>query len=522
MSEHAIEGLIEDTVHLLDKADLPDQVKRAHLAAIYRIQAFYDTGYTHFRVIDLLLKYRFVYRVPADSFPGSQAANATVPGWVAIEQTGESVYAQQEGDKVFLYVDAGSESWERLCKEGILSGKDCEILDEIPFPTLFRNILQEAEKQEEQELLTNWYGLLVNGYIQGVFSEKEGFPNVILKLAENEELLTIRNIVQRNKVKRLRSADESLMLPVLTDEVAIAGGIDSEFAIRFFLELNKTPEALIEARNKVAKAKASGSNLLDELITGVLHNALAAWQWKQTPVAEKNLWCWYKDEPVGRKFIWIAHEEADKFLMCHFGVEHRLILEWQQRNPGTEMAHVHFSQMAVVSLPEDRQENKKFIHAYGGWKFDITKPAKTLKAQMENFIQDIELAENNYFRFLTEQFPDEFFKREPERLLYLLEEGEDETGIVPAYVLFDNAYSIILSFAYHFSRQGNKAKVESMINIVKGKLHAKERKSAYEKKYIEPFLSEYERKGIQAAMPPVGHYFMIRALMKEASRSQGQ
>jgi hypothetical protein len=509
MSQHAIEDLTEDTVHLIDTSDLTD--KRDYLAAIYRIQGYYDTGYTHFRVMDILLKHGFVYRIAADIYPKYAARTAEVPGWMEDAETGELAYVQQEEGKNFLYVDAGSVSWELLCQQQLLPEAACKPLKPVPLPALIYQLLLLAEQQGNTTLINNWYGLMVNGCMDATFDEKDGFPSGIHQLVENEALLSIRQLVQRNGVKRLRNADEALMLPSLPSEVQMAGGLEKEYVARFYLDLKKTPEALLAAYEKAAKAKAAGVSLVDGLINGQLHAGLASRGWVNIPAPEPNRWSWYKDEPNGRRFIKVILEEADKFLMCYLGLQHNLLLDWQQRAADTEMAYVHFSQMAIASLPEDRQEDKKVLHPYGGWKFDLTKSKKILEAQIARLLEDLQIAEEQYFNYLHKEFPKAFFQRQPDRLLHLLEDGEDDTGIIPNYVLFDSPYAILLAFAYHYRTQGKDDKAAAMIGLVKEKLDSKPRKSAYETKYLEPYLA-----GDGAGMPPVYHHMLVQKLMADA------
>lgn len=471
MAQHAIEDLIEDTVYLIDKADLSNATKRDFLAGIYRIQEFYDTGYTHFRVIDILLKYKFVYRLPMDTCP----ADIREQGYI-------------QDDKI--YVDAGSASWQLLCEEGILKDDDCAPLTPLVIPELFKNILLEAEKQGEQVLLTQWYGLLVNGYLDSTF---EGFGD----LYTDEIALAIRTIAQRNNVKRLRDEDDDIKLPVLADEVRIAGALDKEYNARFWLELKKTPEAIKTAFEKASSKKAANNADIDL--------GLSSRGWTTAPKVTDNLWCWYKDVESGRRFIWVNYEEGDKMLMCHIGMQHKLLLEWQQREADTDLSHMHFYEMAVAYLPEESQEKKKFMHPYGGWKYDTTKSAKTLKTQLDNLAEDIQIAEEKYFTFLENEFPEAFFQRDPDRLLYLLDEGEDDTGIVPNYVLFNSPFAILLSFAYY-------RKDPAIIERIKDMLEKKDRRSAYDRKILEPFLQEYKE---GTAMPLTYHGLLLRELMKD-------
>ena len=69
MSIHEIDGLVEDSVHLVAKSSMTPGIKRDFLFNLYRFQAMFDTGYTHFRVIHTLLDLKFMYRIPIEKHP---------------------------------------------------------------------------------------------------------------------------------------------------------------------------------------------------------------------------------------------------------------------------------------------------------------------------------------------------------------------------------------------------------------------------------------------------------------------
>ena len=60
MSMHEIEELQEVSIRLLDRIEGLDH--RSMFKRLYDFDALFDTGFTHFRVMDILLKRRFYYR----------------------------------------------------------------------------------------------------------------------------------------------------------------------------------------------------------------------------------------------------------------------------------------------------------------------------------------------------------------------------------------------------------------------------------------------------------------------------
>ncbi|MEC8886595.1 MAG: hypothetical protein VX875_05770 [Pseudomonadota bacterium] len=53
---HEIEDLVEATIRTIDILDIPSHEKRQLIANCYRAQAYFDTSYTHFRLMDVLLR----------------------------------------------------------------------------------------------------------------------------------------------------------------------------------------------------------------------------------------------------------------------------------------------------------------------------------------------------------------------------------------------------------------------------------------------------------------------------------
>lgn len=454
MSQHFIEDLVEDTVYFLDIADLSSETKRESLARIYRIQSLYDTGNTHSRVTGILLPYGYAH--------------------------------EEEG-----------EAW-----------------DKSQLPKIFRHILEVAGKQRNKELLSKWYALFVNSCLDGTFSQSEGINEQFNELLKNEDLLAIRELVNESDLKRL-AGNEDLTFPKLKDELSVADGLDKIYLIRFLLDLKKTTKAIESAYYKSLKAQLGSAELLKDMLDVRLHESLSIDGWIKTSLQETNVWCWYKDVPAGRRFVWLNYESNRKFLMCHLGLQHKLLLDWQHKNADEEISNVHFYQMLITSLPEDRQEDKKFINPYGGWKFDIEKPQKTLQTQIDHLLEDISIGEQNYYQFLDSEFPDAFFARDPERLIQLMEQGDEGTGIIPNYVLMSSSYSILLSFAFYYRMQGNIADAGKMMQEIRRKLHSKDRRSAYENRLLEPFLLAYEEDEAEVPMPLLNHYLLIKTLMVE-------
>jgi hypothetical protein len=67
MGMHEYEGIVEESICLPDRA--ADIDHRSLYKSLYDFEGCYDTGFTRFRVMDLLLKRRFAYRLALEDHP---------------------------------------------------------------------------------------------------------------------------------------------------------------------------------------------------------------------------------------------------------------------------------------------------------------------------------------------------------------------------------------------------------------------------------------------------------------------
>ncbi len=116
MGMHEYEDLVENSVILLSKSDLTN--RRDFFASLYAFQARYDTGYSHFRVIDHLIEARFVYKFSMEDHPDFDKYASSLDklknqesGFIYLDPTKKW---SEENEPVgywkapFLYFDAGS------------------------------------------------------------------------------------------------------------------------------------------------------------------------------------------------------------------------------------------------------------------------------------------------------------------------------------------------------------------------------------------------------------------------------
>lgn len=72
MSMWEVEELVERSVWLIDNSEFSMAQKRNLIWNAYEIQGYFDCSFTHFRVIDILLKYEFIQQYELQDFPLSK------------------------------------------------------------------------------------------------------------------------------------------------------------------------------------------------------------------------------------------------------------------------------------------------------------------------------------------------------------------------------------------------------------------------------------------------------------------
>lgn len=161
MSLHELESLVEDSTYLIDKSRGRKRTKRNKLSNLYRFESMYDTSYTHFRCIDILLKYGMTYRIPLAQHPDFALHQAEFDQWIAQKQywlpaeiahpDEASVYYNEEDQMV--YFDAGSAFWQRLSDLGQDFGEKPE---QWAVGRTITEMMKLAVDAENSELFSQW------------------------------------------------------------------------------------------------------------------------------------------------------------------------------------------------------------------------------------------------------------------------------------------------------------------------------------------------------------------------------
>ncbi|MGW1280970.1 hypothetical protein ACWD4V_28980 [Streptomyces tsukubensis] len=206
MSLHEIEDLVADSVRVLDGHTAPDDPGvRDWFTALYGFQVGYDCSFTHFRVLDILLRRRYTYRFPVDRHPdyaerqayfdalaeftGLRTFDEEAPGFEGYDSWLEDGYV----DPPFLYCDAGTALWRRMAAAGELAGPDAEPPRRVRLIDVVREIAVAAEKEGDRELIGMWYAFGCETLLGG----PAGCPFDVDELAEMPAVRDLRAVVRR-------------------------------------------------------------------------------------------------------------------------------------------------------------------------------------------------------------------------------------------------------------------------------------------------------------------------------------
>lgn len=225
MSMHEVESLVELSVYTLDNSNDEQLDRRSLIYNLYKLQQQFDTGFTHFRVMELLIKYHYVYTFPITAHP----EYTTYKDWfdnLAASKKFSFIFRQpteaydpesnpaagyanfdHNTQTYTLYCDAGSLLWAAMVEKGLLTGNDAIAPETINVFSVAHEIAELAGEQKNATLLGIWYQLLP--YIV-MMEEQEGNP------INYKALEAILDIVVANE------AIDAATLPS-TDDIPVGG-----------------------------------------------------------------------------------------------------------------------------------------------------------------------------------------------------------------------------------------------------------------------------------------------------------
>ena len=164
MSMWEVEYIIEQTIELIDTAQITNSEKRNLIYNAYHLQAAFDTSHTHFRVKDILLSTQYMQAYALEDFP---TYNRYPKYFNSLIEAGDSwVYDSPEGtrsadnpevalwddESQHLYVDFGSPYYSLNTDETVA------LYEPLDFALL---IIREASKQQNKGMVYDWTGFVL-------------------------------------------------------------------------------------------------------------------------------------------------------------------------------------------------------------------------------------------------------------------------------------------------------------------------------------------------------------------------
>lgn len=522
MSMHEVEDILEETTHLIDKANLSSEQKREYLYNLYQLEYFYDTSYTRFRVMDILLKYDYVYKLPLTTHPDHKSDPSFVTrqvadeahGWIRSRDESYSVYAQKEGDAVLLYGDSGSAIWQQWVKNGVLQGRDAVAPGKLTVAETVLAFMQLATTQNDAMIMEQWYALFVNSVLDYTFGEKEGIPKKFPDLTGDPAIVAIRKMAQENGLgkKRKKADDESyVILPGLKHEKDLAKTADEEYRVLFLLDLKKQLSSLLTAYAKAGKPVENPDGKIANVKKAV-DAVLPASRWHfagEKMVSDRVQWLWYMDKEdrhgMHRLFVQVEYNADLKMIYAVLAFSHALIRTWQQRQPDSKIGHTHFNYVLGGLLPEEETQKNKLINRFGGWKYDIKKTEKVLQKSLDDFTENLLKGIDLYFDFITNEFPEVWFTRDAAKMIETFEGFE-----IPKHVLLDSRYYIPLLFYFYYTDKGDTGKAGEYMK--QAQELGESCKKMQRDDYLQPFFDAYNT-GRQPPLPLLFHSYLISEVL---------
>lgn len=203
MSMHEIEELVEKSIRRLAGAGISDTLLRNFCHNLFSFQSRFDTGFTHLRVFNILLKCGYLYLFGLDAHPSyaaqKQAFDALVKDnglfvyedvnagynrgrgklscyWLETRYLDDDDYDKTEPLNKLCCV-AGSDVWRYFVARGDISGERAIPPDVMSSPVLATALAEWAITAGDASLLIDWY-MASTLFFYEVENEPEAFQKM--------------------------------------------------------------------------------------------------------------------------------------------------------------------------------------------------------------------------------------------------------------------------------------------------------------------------------------------------------
>ncbi len=408
MSQHEIEGLIEASIRAVDASVLDAAQKRNALTNLYRVQAGFDCSYTHFRCIDILLRYRATYRIPLSAHPDFASApdrvQAPAGDWLAadvLHPEAGAVFYQRDDDH--LYFDAGEGFWRRLRAAGTIDDAEPEGWSDA---ATVGCMLELAATAGDASLFSEWLGFAINALL---VDDGAAFSAWL----DDPEMRTIRVILNRNPalIRPRRGYRETRLEPLKR----LLGyrqkhELDARYKLRFLLDVATDPEQLLRCYERDRDALRSAADRAETII-GIIRGTLAGqgWQCLETIQSEHNLDLLFipaaqEDYPLADLTVILPVLLVNVSLefnsvSASLGLKYALMMKWHGADSWLALAQlktdVGSPELSGMLSDGERSGNKHLHKTYAGWKLKpesqigahVRDLAEHIPARLETFLQ---------------------------------------------------------------------------------------------------------------------------------------
>ena len=518
MSMHEIESLVEDSIRILEKTTKSIPEKRNLIYNLYNFQARYDTGYTHFRLAEILKKNQFLFSIKINEYPEYQKHKIYFQNiekeirqdkstWVSPPDN-DTVYGVLEDEEVLLYFDYGSMLWQTLVKEEKLKDKNTPPAD-YTIPKLAEEIMKIAETKDLPQLIHQWYALLVNSFIEyeWTFSEK---PTTFLDLVHDKVFLNIKEIGINAGVSTSKEDWGYLKMPRLKEELDLVNEaeMDRAFILRFWLNFSTEPAALIKKYNKEKEQykKAQAARPVKYALLPKTFNAVLIedFEWTyhgQIKVKDHDAWLWSKQvntqttDNFMRVFLLVEFWEDESSLHPVLGVQHGLLLRWQNLPSQHQPQYWHHHEFLTRLIPPQLLEENKNLNWLCGWKFRLSNTDKTIQKRLLDLLDNFKVYANQYFDKINKTYSSKsgnggsFFNDYGKEKSFLIRSQGKAFGFKPKGNQFLYAPYISLAYAFYAMDKGESEMTKRYLQTAKENLETMHPESDL-RPYLEPIIDD--------------------------------
>lgn len=468
MSMGEIEGIVEDSTYLIAESNLSKKEKRDLLVNLYHFNKRFDTSYTHFRCIDILLKYGHTYKIPVEQHPdyaSNKKAFKEKDHWVAADFSNEKSAKVFLADDEHLYFDAGDAFWNRLSK---ISKDYGDSPKRYRVAQLILQLLTLSAQKENYQLFTEWYTVSTNSFIENEFDAEDGYPDTFKQWLTDDILIATRSIVEQNKdhllFNKLKNYHNYLKRPNLKEELEFLDSLDRKYQLKFLLDFKTSIEKLQKSYKKETAPITDKEEKLKLLQVGISANlSKRGFHYGCRIETDRIYYFWYRDKNgtpnnfddyYFRHFIYACYDPKEQNISVDFAIQSGIILRWQKAKPSIHPSKFHTEDSLITYLSPETEKSRK-INWLGNFNFKIRQQPNSLKKIIAFITECLDEAGDAYFDLVAKEFPDKFFNRKLDDILHILEYGEGETMQIPKYIIFNFISVVKQLFAFHALDKGD-------------------------------------------------------------------